>query len=396
MNPNLPNFRDEHARITATLVRKFGPQHLESILDATQEAFIAALHSWPLQGEPNNPSAWLTTAAERRLIDHLRKTRRETQFPEQDFADHSLNQKPEEDELKLYFLICSPKLKFSEQVCLMLRTLGGLTSLEIAHLLHESEEAVQRRISRAKNKLNPDDLELHDRNASLPPILLSLYLLFTEGYEAFRGDEYLRADLAVEALRLTQQLASLTGQDDPNFHALLALMHFNISRLPARTNQDGLPILLKDQDKSLYDRSHIAAGFYHLEKAQSATQLSRYHLEAGLAANIASGGTSKDLLYWHELIAERFPSPFAQLSLAIAIGTHLGPQKGLDALNEIKSNPHIAKTPHFQSAIGHFYTELNNRKAAADAYKKAIGLTMSSPIKRSLEQRFAELSESAQ
>lgn len=396
MNPNLPNFRDEHSRITATLVRKFGPQHLESILDATQEAFVAALQSWPLQGEPQNPSAWLTTAAERRLIDHFRKTRREIEFPDRDFADHSLTHKPEEDELKLYFLISSPKLKFSEQVCLMLRTLGGLTSLEIARLLHESEEAVQRRISRAKNKLSPEDLELHNPESSLPAILLALYLLFTEGYEATRGEEYLRADLAVEALRLTQQLSNLTGKDDPSFHALLALMHFNISRLPARTNQDGLPILLKDQDKSLYDQTHIAAGFFHLTKAQTATQLSRYHLEAGLAASIAGGATSQEILYWHELIVERFPSPLAHLSLAIAKGHHHGAQQGLDALSELKSNPQISQTPYYLSAIGYFYSELGNRKAAAQAYKKAIGLTMSSPTKKSLEQRYIELSEPAQ
>lgn len=396
MTDALPNFRDEHARITAILVRKFGPQHLESILDATQEAFLAALQSWPFQGEPNNPAAWLTTAAERRLIDHFRKTRRETELPEQEPPAPDTSIPAEHDELRLYFLICSPKLKFSEQVCLILRTLGGLTSSEIAHLLHESEEAVQRRISRAKNKLTPHDLEIHNPDASLPAVLLALYLLFTEGYEAFRGEEYLRAELAVEALRLTQQLAHLTGKQCPDFHALLALMHFNISRLPARTSDDGLPILLKDQNKSLYDLTHIAAGFFHLERAQTATELSRYHLEAGLAASIASGANSKELLYWHELIVERYPSPISQLSHAIAIGNHLGPHQGIDALNALRSNSQISKTPHFHSAIGHFYAELGNRNAAALAYKRAIGLTMSSPIRRSLEQRFEELSENAQ
>ncbi|MFM9872339.1 MAG: RNA polymerase sigma factor [Fimbriimonadaceae bacterium] len=396
MTESLLNFRDEHARITATLVRKFGPQHLDSILDATQEAFLAALQSWPLQGEPTNPAAWLTTAAERRLIDHLRKTRRETELPEQEPPAPDSSIPAEHDELRLYFLLCSPKLKFSEQVCLILRTLGGLTSLEIARLLHESEEAVQRRISRAKNKLNPEDLEVHDPEGSLPTVLLALYLLFTEGYEATRGEDYLRADLAVEALRLTQQLANLTGNNNPNFHALLALMHFNISRLPARTNQDGLPILLKDQDPVLYDRSHIAAGFYHIERAQAATELSRYHLEAGLAASIASGATTKELLYWHELLIERFPNPLSQLSHAIAIGTHHGPQRGLDALHDLKSDPRITKTPHYYSAFGHFYAELGNRKSAAAAYKKAIGLTMSIPTKISLEQRYAELIEPAQ
>jgi RNA polymerase sigma-70 factor, ECF subfamily len=388
-----PNFRDEHARITAVLVRKFGPQHLESILDATQEAFVAALQSWPLQGEPNNPTAWLTTAAERRLIDHLRKTRREAPFPEQEPpAPHSI----EEDELRLYFLICSPKLKTSEQVCLILRTLGGLTSQEIAHLLHESEEAVQRRISRAKNKLSPKDLEVTDPKSNFPTVLLSLYLIFTEGYEAHRGDEYLRADLAIEALRLTQQLASLTGNEQPEFHALLALMHFNISRLPARTDQDGLPILLTQQDRTKYNQTHVAAGFHHLEKAQSATNLSRYHLEAGLAASIAAGADSKEILYWHDLIVERFPTPMAKLSHAIAVGVHLGPQRGLDAISELKSDPRITNTPHFQSAIAYFYIELGNRKAAATAYKKAIGLSMSNPSRRSLEQRYQELTEPAQ
>ena len=388
-----PNFRDQHARITATLVRKFGPQHLESILDATQEAFVAALQSWPQQGEPDNPTAWLTTAAERRLIDHFRKTRRETTFPEQEPpAQPSI----EEDELHLYFMICSPKLKMSEQVCLILRTLGGLTSLEIAHLLHESEEAVQRRISRSKNKLNPQDLEATNPESSLPTVLLSLYLMFTEGYEAFRGDEYLRADLALEALRLTHLLSSLIQEQNPDTHALLALMHLNISRLPARTDKDGLPILLKEQDPTQYDQAHIAAGFHHLEHAQSATELSRYHLEAGLAASIAAGANTKEVLYWHELIVEKFPTPMAILSHAIALGVHHGPQRGLDALTNLKSDPRITKTPHYLSAIGYFYTELGNRSAAAAAYKKAIGLSMSAPNRRSLEQRYADLTNPGQ
>lgn len=382
-----PNFREHHGKVTATLLRKFGPQHLESILDATQEAFIAAHKTWPEQGAPNNQLAWLVTAAERRLIDLFRRSARETPL----HSDQEWTQPNTPDELALYFMVCSPALTPLEQICLILRTLGGMTSLEIAHALHESEEAVQRRISRAKNKLTPADLTSQAVEENLPTVLLALYLLYNEGYEATRGDDYLRPDLAREAIIFTQQLAIMIGDDHPEVFALLALMHFHSSRLPARTNDQGLPILLEDQDRTLWDAAEISAGFAALECAQKSNALSRYHLEAGLAAAITADATPAEVLGWHELIIAMTPSPMALLSHAIAYGQVHGAQAGLDLIGKLKENPSISKTPHYHCAVAHFYSQLGNKNAASSAFKKAIAATISKPTRASLVERLTQL-----
>ncbi|MBS1710450.1 MAG: sigma-70 family RNA polymerase sigma factor [Armatimonadetes bacterium] len=388
-----PDFRETHAQIAAALVRRFGPHCLEPALDAVQEAFVAALQSWPMQGQPSNPKAWLHKAAERRLIDQLRKTRRETAWPSQDLVAEGT---APDDELALYFMVCSPKLKMGEQVCLILRTLGGLTAAEIAGLFHESEEAVQRRISRAKSKLDPQDLEPADPATAMPSVLLALYLMFTEGYEAQRGQYYLRPELAAEALRLTDILAGHAGGRFPDLYALSALMHFHSSRIKARLDAHGLPILFADQDPALIDRSHIGAGFAALEQAQAAPRLSRYHVEAGLAAAVAAGARSHEILRWHELLVESFPTPMARLAHAVAVGTCRGPKAGLAALAALKRDPRIVRTPQYHAAIGHFCALDGDRVAGAAAYRRAVGLSMSNPIRQSLEQRAEELSNSGQ
>lgn len=382
-----PNFREHHGKVTATLLRKFGPLHLESILDATQEAFVAALQSWPESGSPQNEIAWLITTAERRLIDQFRKSARETALEDV----HAVADESSPDELALFFMVCNPILSPLDQICLILRTLGGLTALEIAHALHESEEAVQRRISRAKNKLTPTDLTEQSIEENLPTVLLALYLLFNEGYEATRGDEYVRLDLAREAIIFTQQLAVMIGEDHPEIFALLALMHFHSSRLPARTTEGGLPILLEDQDRSLWNSNEIAAGFAALECAQKSTVLSRYHLEAGLAAAITANESPEQILRWHTMIVEMSPSPMALLSHAISFGQAHGAQAGLDKLNSLKDHKVIAKTPHFHCAVAHFYMKLGNKTAASSAYKKAIAATISQPIRASLVERLTQI-----
>lgn len=382
-----PNFREHHGKVTATLLRKFGPQHLESILDAAQEAFVAALQSWPETGTPQNEIAWLITTAERRLIDQFRKSARETALEDV----HAFQDSESPDELALYFMICNPILSPLDQICLILRTLGGLTALDIAHALHESEEAVQRRISRSKNKLTPADLTEQSIEENLPTVLLALYLLFNEGYEATRGDDYVRLDLAREAITFTQQLAAMIGEAHPEIFALLAVMHFNSSRLPARTTEDGLPILLEDQDRSLWNAGEIAAGFAALECAQNSTTLSRFHLEAGLAASITANESPTEILRWHKLIVEMSPSPMALLSHAIAYGQVYGAQAGLNTLSSLKENKAIAKTPHYHCAVAHFYLQLGNKTAASSAYKKAIAATISRPTRASLVERLTQL-----
>jgi RNA polymerase sigma factor (sigma-70 family) len=372
-----PNFRAEHSKITAHLVRKFGPHHLDDILDATQEAFITAHQSWPHHGTPLNPTGWLITTAERRLIDQLRhKIRLETIV-----SELPINEVKSPDELHLFFLLCSPKLSYQDQICLMLRTLGGLNSAEIARLLHQSEEAIQRRITRAKSKLNPADLTTHPTAESITAILKTLYLLFTEGYETARGPDHIRPDLARQALVLTAQLALHTKSDFPEVHALKALIHFNISRFPARTTSENLPIFLADQDPAQYDQHQIQLGFQSLEQAFQTTFLTQYHLEAGLAAAISLNAPAEEILNWHEQLVSSFPTPNARLSHAIALGEAQGPPAALAKLATLTD---LIESPYYHAALGYFQAKVGQNQAAAESYRRATSLTMSLPMKQAL------------
>ena len=374
-----PNFRAEHGKITAHLVRKFGPHHLDDILDATQEAFITAHQSWPHHGTPKNPTGWLITTAERRLIDQLRHKIRLEALD----SDIPTSEATSPDELHLFFLLCSPKLSYQDQICLMLRTLGGLNSAEIARLFHQSEEAIQRRISRAKSKLNPADLTTQPTAESINAILKTLYLLFTEGYETARGPDHIRPDLARQALILTAQLALHTQDEFPEVHALKALIHFNISRFPARTTSDNQPIFLADQNPSQYDQHQIQLGFQSLEQAFQTTYLTQYHLEAGLAASISRNASADEILNWHEQLVKAFPSPNARLSHAIALGTAHSPEA---ALTQLATLTDLIESPYYHAALGYFQAKNSQPESAAESYCRAISLTMSLPMKQALKK----------
>ncbi|ARU41967.1 hypothetical protein CCB80_12805 [Armatimonadetes bacterium Uphvl-Ar1] len=382
-----PNFRTEHGKITAHLVRKFGPNHLDDILDATQDAFITAHQSWPHHGTPKNPTGWLITTAERRLIDQLRHKIRLEALD----SDLPTSEAKGPDELHLFFLLCSPKLSYQDQICLMLRTLGGLNSAEIARLFHQSEEAIQRRISRAKSKLNPADLTTQPTAESINAILKTLYLLFTEGYETARGPDHIRPDLARQALILIAQLALLTQEEFPEVHALKALIHFNISRFPARITTDNQPVFLADQDPAQYDQHQIQLGFQSLEQAFQTTYITQYHLEAGLAAAISRNAPAEEILSWHEQLVNAFPSPNARLSHAIALGTAHSPEA---ALTQLATLTDLIASPYYHAALGFFQAKNNQPDAAGESYRRAIGLSMSQPVKTALKERLTNIHSS--
>lgn len=382
-----PNFRQYQGRLLAALLRKFGPHRLESILDAVQEALVLAVETWPHTGEPSNPLAWLHTVAKRRLLDELRRDQRVSNL---EVVEAFAADPAEKEELALYFSVCAPALNATEQLCLMLRTLGGLTALEIAHALHESEEAVQKRITRSKQRLTMEDLDATLSPDKVHTVLVALYLLFNEGYEATRGESYLRVDLTQEALRLGQRLAELLPQPNHELFALLALMHLHSARLPARV-KDGQPVLWKDQEPSQFDHHHLAAGFAALELAQGGDTLTRFHLEAGLAASMAAADPPEIQLQWLADIRELFPSPIAEISYAIALGELEGPETGLQILQFLPDDSPARHTSHYHCARAHFLLQLHDPAGAADAYRKAISATMSQPTRRSIEQRLSHI-----
>lgn len=384
-----PNFANLRRPLVATLTAKFGAARVEAILDAVQESFATALGSWPHHGVPENQFGWLLRVAERRLIDSLRLSSREVPIDDEVTVSSPLDT----NEIGLYVMVCSPKLTIREQVSLALRTLAGLTAQEIARLLLESEEAVQRRITRCKHKLSVEDLSLRNPDDHIPAVLTVLYLMFTEGYEAGRGDEYVRPELAYSAVSLGEDLRGLLSRHCAELDALLALMHFHCARMPARVTSEGEMIFLDQQDPAQVNNAHIRRGFDFLRSAESTKLLSRFHVEAGLAAAIARGADSAEVLEWHSMLAKHFPSPLNQVALAIAIGHHSGPEDGLEALQSLPEDVRVARPAHFASAHAFFLAKLNRNTEAREWYQRAMAQAMSGPIKRGLERRMEELAD---
>jgi RNA polymerase sigma-70 factor, ECF subfamily len=382
-----PTFQQYRRPLVARLVRKFGSDHVEAILDAVQEAFISAITSWPHHGEPENPFAWFAKVAERKVIDHLRTLAR--QEPILDLEIPATEDAV--SEIGLYVFVCTPKLTIREQVCLALRTLTGLTAQEIARLMFESEEAVQRRISRSKDKLSVEDLSVRNPEDHLPAILKTIYLIFTEGYEAGRGEEYIRPELAYGALRLAEDLRQALPKPDGELDALLATLHFHCSRLLARVSDSGEKVFLDEMDSGAVSQSHLSAGFYFLDRAQSSNTLSRYHIEAGLAASIARGAPAEEIKHWHFLLATHFPSPMAHISYAIAVGKCDGAEAALLELETLTVEAQDEQYPYFAASKGYFLAQLGQTELARDWYRKALAGSMSGPARRGLERRYAEL-----
>lgn len=269
-------WRIESARIIATLAKVTGDVSLAE--DLAQEALIDALTQWAESGVPNNPGAWLTAVAKRKAIDAWR--RREKLDERYRAIAHDLTEMAEEqwqpipdDVLRLVFIACHPVLSREGQVALTLRTVGGLTTEEIARMLLVPVATVQQRIVRAKKTLGAaqvpfDTPEPHEWNGRLNAVLAVLYLIFTEGYAATTGDRWIRTDMANEALRLGRVLAGLLPRE-PEVHGLVALMEFQASRFAARVNHDGSPVLLADQDRSCWDRAQIGRGLTALARADA-------------------------------------------------------------------------------------------------------------------------------
>lgn len=355
-------------------------------MDAVQDAMVSAIKTWHLKGGPEQPVAWLHHVARQRLIDQLRKQQRIV--PLDDSEINGLSERPE---LDLFFAACALKLTKLERVCLVLRVCGGLNSAEIARLLFESEESVQKRITRAKQKLDLDDVDPHDHEAKIETILLVLFAMFTAGYDTARGDRATHPELCLHAFWLARDLAAAERNTHPALEALLAMMCFHLGRWPARKGSDGLPKLLHEQERERDDPVWIAEGFRHLELAQAGSRITRYHLEAGLAAAIARSAPSDELLYWHDALRQDYPSPMADLSYALACGHHYGWERGLAELQRIGEDEALKQSPHYMGAMGVALAKLGQNSEAATWYRKAISKEMSTPTRAVFERIIIEL-----
>lgn len=290
-------FRREAGRLVPYLLRRLGPRHFDLAEDAVQDAFVQALRHWATRGVPDDPRAWLLRTAHRKALDRLKRdttAARKAHLLAADTAVMELEPARDlPDEIAVLLLACHPGLPRESQVALSLRTLGGLSTPEVARALLISESAAAQRIVRAKRemeRLGATPVSEADMDARIDAVLDVLYLIFNEGHHATAGADLVRLHLVGDAIRLTEILAGTAATSRPRAHALAALMFFGASRLVARTDDLGDLVLLEDQDRSRWDRAHLARAFHHLDRSAQGPEISRFHLEAGIAAVHAEAG----------------------------------------------------------------------------------------------------------
>jgi RNA polymerase sigma-70 factor, ECF subfamily len=406
-------FREEYGRIIAGLIRISGSFDLAE--ESLQEAFAAALVNWPEAGIPRNPAAWLTTVAHRKLLDAVRRdqTRVEKQteleyevqrlMPDDGWLPEASVNYPD-DRLRLIFTCCHPSLNREAQVALTLRTLGGLTTAEIARTFLLPEATLAQRLVRAKNKIRlagiPYEVPTLDILAErIAAVQAVVYLIFHEGYSATSGSALIRSDLCNEAIRLGRLLCQLMP-DQPENVGLLALMLLQDSRCEARVSAHGELITLEDQDRSLWDHSEISEGLRLVESTLAKRRVGSYQLQAAIAALHAEAPSAAET-DWPQIAAlyrelmRISTSPVVALNHAAAVAMSEGFERGLRLIEELGRAGKLDRYYLFHAARADLLRRLQRMEQAVEAYREALGLATNEVERRFIRRRLREVESNA-
>jgi RNA polymerase sigma-70 factor (ECF subfamily) len=408
-------FREEGPAILATLIRQVGDFSLAE--DALQDAFAAAIVAWPRDGVPASPGAWITTTARRKAIDRLRRERgladrierlavlaardTATAMDEEQDDEMPVDDAIADDRLRLLFTCCHPALALEARVALTVKSLGGLTTAEVARALLVSEPAMYQRLTRAKRKIAaagipyrvPPVGELPERRDG---VLAVIYLVFNEGYAASAGDRLVRGELCGEAIRLGRLLANLLP-GDPEVLGLLALMLLQDARRGARVDEHGEYVALDHQDRALWDRGRIAEGTHALDQAgaqRAGGAAGAYELQAAIAAlhATATDAAATDWLEIAALYAEldrRSPSPVIRINRAAALAFAGAPEAGLELVGPLLQDPRLDGYVPLHATHAELLRRTGAATAATAAYDRAIAATANAVERAELRRRRA-------
>jgi RNA polymerase sigma-70 factor (ECF subfamily) len=402
-------FREESGRILATLIRALGDFDLAE--EAMQEAFAVALERWPRDGVPSNPGAWITTAARNKAIDRLRRDRTFATKQKELEADAALkvlsgDQRDDEmtelrdDRLRLIFTCCHPALALEAQVALTLRTLGGLTTPEIAHAFLVPEATMAQRLVRVKRKIRQAGIPYtvppaHMLPERLDAVLAVLYLVFNEGYSASTGDAIIRRELCAEAIRLGRVLCELMP-DEPEALGLLALMLLHDARREARTGANGELIVLEEQDRSLWRRDQIDEGSALVERALRMRRAGPYQVQSAIAALHCHARRPEDtdwpqIVQLYDELARIVSTPVVALNRAVAVAMAGAPADGLALLDEPELSEALIGYHLYHAAKADLLRRDHRYDEASAAYQRALELVSNETESRYLQRRLDEV-----
>ena len=408
-------FRQESGRIIATLIRLSGS--FDRAEEAMQEALISALATWPQKGVPNNPGAWITAVAQRKLIDSVRRENTRTEkedsiLYETELSQHRKHEPSDDasmnypdDRLRLIFTCCHPALNIEAQVALTLRSLGGLTTPEIARAFLLPEPTLAQRLVRAKAKIRdaaipyeiPAIHVLAERLASVEAVI---YLIFNEGYAATVGESLIRNELCAEAIRLGRTLCELLPKEPENV-GLLALMLLQDSRRDARIDQQGDLVPLEEQERARWHGEQIQEGVALVERALRMQRVGVYQLQAAIAAIHAEAKAAaetdwRQIAALYQELARILPTPVVALNHAVAVAMSEGLEKGLELIDQLGKSGELDKYYLYHAARADILRRLNRKREAIEAYEKALALVTNRVEEAYLRKRLAQLTPAKQ
>jgi RNA polymerase sigma factor (sigma-70 family) len=393
-------FRHESGRMVSVLTKIFGSENLGLAEDVVQDSLMEAIENWQYSGVPDNPSGWLFRVAKNKALNivnrekykrqysreaaHLMKSE-ETAAPSLDYLFSE--QEIEDDQLKMIFTCCHPAISADSQIALALKTLCGFSIPEIAKAFLTTEENINKRLVRARQKIREDKIPFEvpagvDLEKRLQTVLETIYLLFNEGYSASKGEDIVRYEFCEEAIRLTQIIISSHFiQHKETAHALSALMFINASRFKARQNTEGSLLTMAEQDRSLWDKQMFAIGLGHLSEATKNNSISMYHILAAISAqySISPDYQSTDwetILSLYDSLILLDNSPLVLLNRAIVLEKVEGPERALEELEQLRNNPNLKSYHLFYSTQAEFFIQSGQFNPAITALQKAIDLSL--------------------